>query len=130
MLSIYFVFLCGFKLAFHSNVISGVSASSVLPSPHFSHLWVVSKAQRPAIPSQMRFSGEALTVIREEGLNLRLSMRKDGEIRFRDGENPLSKQGGKKPFLHVVTILSTRSPFPAPPPPVSSCLLRMLSVDP
>ena len=99
---LFFVSLWFLSLAFHSNVISGVSASSMLPSPRFSHLWAVSKAQCPAIPNQMRFSGEALTVIREEGLNLRLSTRKDGEIWFRDGGKPLSKQGGKKPFPHVV----------------------------
>lgn len=36
----------------------------------------------PACPDQMRCSGEALTVVREKGPNLNLSLRKDEQVRF------------------------------------------------
>lgn len=62
----------------------------------------------PTCPDRMKCSGEAPTVIREEGPNLNLSLRKDEEVRF-EAENHLSNQVSN-------TVLSILSAIPVSAP--------------
>ena len=72
------------SLALPSNVISSVSASSFLPWPTFLTFVGSVTGPVPYHPHQMRCSGEALTVVREERLNLSMRAGKDGGIMLRN----------------------------------------------